>query len=67
MCRCACGCLWAATPPSYTELRWETLRDPRDGAALLAGEGLLFSRYLSSADWRPVRLRPQSELRGFRS
>ncbi|MCP4400098.1 MAG: CHAT domain-containing protein [bacterium] len=46
-------------------LRWETLRDPRDGTSLLTSEHLLFSRYLSSFDWRPVRLRPQAELRAL--
>jgi hypothetical protein len=51
--------------PELHGLRWETLRDPRDGAALVTNEGLLFSRYLSSADWRPVRLRPQSDLRAL--
>ncbi len=46
-------------------LRWETLRDPRNGASLLTSEHLLFSRYLSSFDWRPIRLRPQAELRAL--
>ena len=40
-------------------LRWETLCDPQvAGAPLLHDERILFSRYLSSFDWRPVRLRP---------
>ncbi len=43
-------------------LRWETLRDPETDALLSTGEQVYFSRYLSSADWRPVRLRPQSTL-----
>jgi hypothetical protein len=43
-------------------LRWETLRDPGDNSPLFTGENLLFSRYLSSLDWRPVRLRPAGEL-----
>jgi hypothetical protein len=38
-------------------LRWETLRDPDDWAPLLTDERVLFSRYLSSLDWSPVRLR----------
>lgn len=47
-------------------LHWETLRDPQDEGALLStGEQIYFSRYLSSADWRPVRLRPQSALRAL--
>ncbi|MCB0059513.1 MAG: CHAT domain-containing protein [Caldilinea sp.] len=46
-------------------LRWETLRLPQSDAPLLTGEHLRFSRYLSSLDWRPVRLRPQAELRAL--
>jgi hypothetical protein len=46
-------------------LRWETLRDPGDGASLVTGENVLFSRYLSSLDWRPVGVRPKSHLRAL--
>ena len=46
-------------------LRWETLRDPVDGSLLITHERFLFSRYLSSHDWRPVRLRPQGDLRAL--
>jgi hypothetical protein len=46
-------------------LRWETMLDPRDGSPLLTDENIIFSRYLSSNDWRPVRLRPRSELRAL--
>ncbi|HNT76364.1 MAG TPA: CHAT domain-containing protein [Anaerolineae bacterium] len=46
-------------------LHWETLRDPEDDALLSTGEQVYFSRYLSSADWRPVRLRPQGDLRAL--
>ena len=48
--------------PELHGLRWETLGDPRDGASLLTDERVLLSRYLSSLDWRPVRLRPQADL-----
>ncbi|HMQ34682.1 MAG TPA: CHAT domain-containing protein, partial [Chloroflexaceae bacterium] len=54
--------------PSAAELhalRWETLCDPEDGSPMLTGEGLLFSRYLSSGDWRPVQLRPRGALRAL--
>ncbi len=51
--------------PELQSLRWESLRDPKDGAPLLMGERLLFSRFLSSSDWGPVRLRPQSELKAL--
>jgi hypothetical protein len=47
-------------------LYWETLRDPQQNAAsLLTNENILFSRYLSSLDWRPVRRRPQGTLRAL--
>ncbi|MBX0328277.1 CHAT domain-containing protein [Oscillochloris sp. ZM17-4] len=46
-------------------LRWETLRDPEAGQPLLTDERLLFSRYLAAGDWRPLRLRPQGELRAL--
>ena len=49
--------------PEIHTLYWETLRDPQDGSALFTGETLLFSRYLSSGDWRPVNLRPRGSLR----
>ncbi len=49
--------------PELHSLHWETLRDPRDDVPLLMGERVLFSRYLSSTDWRPVRLRPWTKLR----
>jgi hypothetical protein len=51
--------------PELHDLRWETLCEPQDGAPLLTGEQILFSRYLSSMDWRPVRLHAQSELRAL--
>jgi hypothetical protein len=48
-----------ASDSELHNLRWETLRDPRDGAWLLTSERILFSRYLRSPDWRSVRLRPR--------
>lgn len=48
--------------PELQSLRWETLNNPRDGSPLCTSENILFSRYLSSLDWRPVRLRPQGNL-----
>src|SRR5215213_6891404 len=51
--------------PELHSLRWETLRDPEDDAPLLNGEQILFSRYLNSGDWRPVKLRPKGELRAL--
>jgi len=49
--------------PELHGLYWEMLRDPQDGSLLSTNENLLFSRYLSSANWRPVRLRSKEELR----
>jgi hypothetical protein len=46
-------------------LRWETLRSPHDGSPLLTDENIVFSRYLSSMDWRPVGLRPRTALRAL--
>ena len=54
--------------PSASELNslhWEMLRDPQDSSPLSTSENLLFSRYLSSVDWRPVRLRAKGELRAL--
>ena len=51
--------------PELHRLRWETLRDPQDNSPLFTGESLLFSRYLSSLDWRPVRLLPKADLRAL--
>jgi hypothetical protein len=48
--------------PELHALRWETLRDPEDDARLLTNQNVLFSRYLSSLDWRPVGVRAQSDL-----
>ncbi|MDQ0373954.1 CHAT domain-containing protein [Cellulomonas humilata] len=44
------------------ELRWETIRDPRDGSTLTTSENVLFSRYLGSLDWRSVTLGPRESL-----
>lgn len=46
--------------------RWETLRDPHHpGRPLLSDRNIHFSRFLSSFDWRPVRLRPSTHLRAL--
>ena len=57
-----------AISPSAAELhalRWETLRLSAASAPLLTGQNVTFSRYLSGLDWRPVRLRPEAELRAL--
>jgi hypothetical protein len=51
--------------PELHALRWEALAAPELDAPLLAGEHMLFSRLLSSGDWRPIQLRPRGSLRAF--
>jgi hypothetical protein len=51
--------------PRLNNLKWETLRDPVSKEWLLTSESILFSRYLSSQDFRPVILRPESALRAL--
>jgi hypothetical protein len=51
--------------PELHRLRWETLCDPQNGTSLCTADQVLFSRYLSSDDWRPVRLRPKGDLRAL--
>jgi hypothetical protein len=54
-----------SSAPELHGLRWETLRHPQTDELLLTHEQVFFSRYMSSMDWRPVRLRPRSELRAL--
>jgi hypothetical protein len=52
--------------PELHEVRWETLRDPQNPDALLAlDDNVLFSRYLSSWDWRSVRLQAKAALKAL--
>jgi hypothetical protein len=53
------------TAPELHALKWELLLDPRTSKPLATRERVLFSRYLSSHDWRPVKLRPQESLRAL--
>ena len=46
-------------------LAWEALCDPETGALLATREQMLFSRFISSEDWRPVHLRPRDEMRAL--
>jgi hypothetical protein len=57
--------LVAPSAPELHPLRWETLLDPNDRSSLLTDSNLLFSRYLTSTDWRPVRMRLRTELRAL--
>jgi hypothetical protein len=47
------------------DLRWETLHDPQTDSLLATNEQLLLTRYLSSFDWLPVRLRARANLRAL--
>lgn len=49
--------------PELHSLHWEALANPLDGQPLSSSEHVLFSRYLSSQDWRSVQLRPKDKLR----
>ena len=51
-----------SSAPELNGIVWEMLRDPQDGSPLSTNENVLFSRYLSSMDWRPIRLRAKGEL-----
>jgi hypothetical protein len=53
------------TAPELHALKWELLLDPRTGKPLATRERVLFSRYLSSHDWRLVKLRSQESLRAL--
>ena len=57
--------LFGPSAPELHHLQWETLCDPNDGSPLFTNQNILFSRYLSSLDWRPVRLRPKDQLKAL--
>src|SRR5262249_2020916 len=48
--------------PKLHPLRWELLTDPKTNQPMATSEQILFSRFGSSSDWRPVRLRAKGEL-----
>lgn len=41
-------------PARFHEVRWELLRDPSTGNPIATSGTILFSRYLTSPDWRPI-------------
>jgi len=58
------------TVPELHGVHWETLRDPdlpadQENAPLFMGEQTVVSRFLSSGDWRPVRLNARAKLRAL--
>lgn len=45
---------------------WETVLDPADNKSRLStSENILFSRYLSSTDWRSIKLRSKGDLKAL--
>lgn len=51
--------------PELHALRWELLRDPETRAPLATSEKTPFSRFMASPDWRPIKLRRKTRLRGL--
>lgn len=51
--------------PELQALRWELLNDPESKTPLATSEKILFSRFMLSQDWRPVRLRSKERLRAL--
>jgi hypothetical protein len=51
--------------PELHNLHWEKLLDPQHGTPLLTSGDIFVSRYLSSLDWSPVRLRRKGDLRAL--
>jgi hypothetical protein len=51
--------------PELHRLHWETMQNPLDDTPLSTSENIVFSRYLSSLDWRPVRLHSKGDLRAL--
>lgn len=49
-------------PRRFHAMRWESLRDPADGQPIATKPNLLFSRYLSSGDWRKIAPPPRHDL-----
>ena len=54
-----------SSAPELHGVRWEAICHPDSGQPLLTSEQLFFSRYLGSADWRPVEVRSQARLRAL--
>lgn len=49
-------------PLRYHSIRWEALRDPDAGFRVATRRNVLFSRYLSTPDWRSLRPPPWHHL-----
>ena len=53
------------TPPAFHEVHWELLRDPTSEHPLATTDRILFSRYLSSPDFRMVPWRTKQASRAL--
>ncbi len=51
--------------PELHRIHWELLLDPDTNAPIATGQNILFSRYLSSNDWRPVTLKTKGEVQAL--
>lgn len=54
-----------AAPPALHRVRWELLRDPTEGNPVATTDDVLFSRYLTSADFRAVPWRTRHASRAL--
>jgi len=48
--------------PELHAIRWEMLQNPLDNSPLTTNQNIVFSRYLASMDWRPVKLKSRGSL-----
>jgi hypothetical protein len=55
----------APSAPELSDLRWETLRDPQTDGWLITNQNVFFSRFLSTLDWREIRMRAWNDLRAL--
>ena len=51
--------------PELHGVRWELLQDPQTHTPLATSERVLFSRFMLSQDWRPIKIQPKTELRAL--
>jgi hypothetical protein len=52
-------------PVAFHSIRWESLRDPATQIPIATSRNVLFSRYLSGGDWRPVVDIPNRDLQAL--
>ena len=62
--RSTCGSTWMPRPALH-RVRWELLRDPGEGHPVATSDGILFSRYLSSPDFRMLPWRTKQATRAL--